>query len=147
MSMSNLVNHIGHRISEQMSSGNASVFKDTLECQDMLDNIAQILMGDTQCPLASDEKLMSRVNSLCCLLQDPTAGPSVKFDCETQLEGVDQGKAIQGNHFSEPIVDVPGCNQGLGMSRKDSFGDFLRSLPRISSLPQLLFDILEDTEN
>ncbi|KAH7859849.1 hypothetical protein Vadar_006212 [Vaccinium darrowii] len=154
MSMSDLVNHIGHRISEQMSSENASGFKDTLECQDMLDNqdtldnIAQILMGDTQCPLASDEKkLMSRVNSLCCLLQDPTAGPSVKFDCETQLEGVDQGKAIQGNHFSVPIVDVPGCNQGLGMSRKDSFGDFLRSLPRISSLPQFLFDILEDAEN
>ncbi|KAE9462528.1 hypothetical protein C3L33_05561, partial [Rhododendron williamsianum] len=95
-----------------MSSGNASGFKETLECQDMLENIAQILLGDTEC--ASDEKkIMSKVNSLCCLLQDPTAGPSMKFDAETQLEGVDHGMGIQGNHATESIGDLPSCNQGL----------------------------------
>ncbi|KAF7152672.1 hypothetical protein RHSIM_Rhsim01G0023700 [Rhododendron simsii] len=148
MSMSDLVNHIGHKISERMGSGNASGFKETVECQDMLENIAHILLGDTQCPAASDEKkLMSRVNSLCCLLQDPTAGPSMKFDAETQVEGVDQRMEIQGNHVTESKGDLPSCNQGLGMSRQDSFGDFLLNLPRISSLPKFLFDILEDGEN
>ncbi|KAF7153665.1 hypothetical protein RHSIM_Rhsim01G0088400 [Rhododendron simsii] len=109
LSMSAIVNHIGHKISERMSSRNASGFKETIGCQDMPENIAQILLGDTQCPAASNEKkVMSRVNSLCCLLQDPTAGPSMKFDAETQLEGVDHGMGFKGTML---LRDLPAATR------------------------------------
>ncbi|GMP36026.1 hypothetical protein CsSME_00008272 [Camellia sinensis var. sinensis] len=141
MSMSDLVNHIGHCISERMASGNSPCRKEALECQDMLENIAQALLSDTQFTTASDEKtLMSRVNSLCCLLQDPATAPNVQVDCESQLQGLDDRKHIQA---SESMHE----NAAGSMSRKDSFGDLLLSLPRITSLPKFLFDISEDDEN
>ncbi|THG02836.1 hypothetical protein TEA_027831 [Camellia sinensis var. sinensis] len=141
MSMSDLVNHIGHCISERMASGNSPCRKEALECQDMLENIAQALLSDTQFTTASDEKtLMSRVNSLCCLLQDPATAPNMQVDCESQLQGLDDRKHIQA---SESMHE----NAAGSMSRKDSFGDLLLSLPRITSLPKFLFDISEDDEN
>ncbi|KAJ9550803.1 hypothetical protein OSB04_014848 [Centaurea solstitialis] len=43
--------------------------------KDVLENISQILLSDNHLPAASDEKtLMSRVNSLCCLIQDHQNG-------------------------------------------------------------------------
>lgn len=141
MSMSDLVNHIGHCISERMASGNSPCRREALECQDMLENIAQALLSDAQFTTASDEKtLMSRVNSLCCLLQDPATAPNVQVDCESQLQGLDDRKHIQA---SESMHE----NAAGSMSRKDSFGDLLLSLPRITSLPKFLFDISEDDEN
>uniref|UniRef100_A0A5B7BLI1 TRF2/HOY1 PH-like domain-containing protein n=1 Tax=Davidia involucrata TaxID=16924 RepID=A0A5B7BLI1_DAVIN len=197
MSMSDLVNHIGHHISEQMTSGNPPSEK-ALECQDMLENIAQILLGDTQFTAASDEKsLMARVNSLCCLLQDPATVPNSEVDRESCFEGLDEKSLmsrvnslrcllqdpatipnsqanggshfegfddeedVQFNHTSDSVhkdkaeedvgapgrdsKDVFGCRQSPAMSRKDSFGELLLSLPRIASLPKFLFDIAEDS--
>jgi hypothetical protein len=64
MSMNDLVNHI--------FPDNLNFPEKQTECRAMLENIAQILLSDTQTNTASDEKiLMSRVNSLCYLLQDP----------------------------------------------------------------------------
>ncbi|KAL7193537.1 hypothetical protein ACSBR2_025194 [Camellia fascicularis] len=141
MSMSDSLNHIGHCISERMASGNSPCRKEALECQDMLENIAQVLLSDTQFTTASDEKtLVLRVNSLCCLLQDPDTAPNMQVDFENQLEGLDDRKHIQA---SESMHE----NTAASMSRKNSFGDLLLSLPRITSLPKFLFDISEDDAN
>lgn len=150
MSMSDLVNHIGNHISEQMTSANAS------ECQDMLENIAQILLSDTQTITSADEKtLMSRVNSLCCLLQDPAVVSNGQVGRETQFDGLDNSEPNYATSKSEVndmahdvnLKNVPACKQSLTMSRKDSLGDLLLNLPRIASLPKFLFGISEDSEN
>ncbi|KAK3032239.1 hypothetical protein RJ639_035532 [Escallonia herrerae] len=135
MSMSDLVNHIGHHISEQMTSQNLP-FCEESKRQSMLEDIAKFLLSDTQVTTASDEKsIMSRVNSLCCLLQE---------DPDTSSNGQEIG--ARGNILldEENPKDIPGCKQAVAMSRKDSIGDFLQCLPRIASLPKFLFDISED---
>ncbi|KAL4320167.1 hypothetical protein GQ457_18G004330 [Hibiscus cannabinus] len=164
MSMSDLMNHIGHRLSEHMTSENPSS-QNRPDCQEMLEDIAQYLLSDTQFTMASDEKsLMSRVNSLCCLLQkDGTTGPSSQANGENyngpedgkddaQLSkihgfefnttGKDDGKAFEG----ETKEVTSGRQAAPGMSRKDSFSDLLLHLPRIASLPKFLFNISEDGE-
>ncbi|XP_057463574.1 uncharacterized protein LOC130753485 isoform X1 [Actinidia eriantha] len=163
MSMSDLVNHIGHCILERMTSGNlSSHFKEALESQDMLENIAEILLSDKQFHAITDEKkLMSRVNSLCYLLQEPTSTPNKQVGGESHSEGHDDGKRIQWNHDIESMHEsIAGTDVGFRgaysnsykqtppvMSRTDSFGDLLSSLPRIASLPKFLFDISEDDES
>ncbi|PSS08362.1 CCR4-associated factor 1 like [Actinidia chinensis var. chinensis] len=162
MSMSDLVKHIVHCISEQMTSEKSSGFKEALESQDMLENIEEILLSDTQFNAITDQrKLMSRVNSLCCLLQEPTSTPNKPVGGESHSEGRDDGKSVQWNHDFKSIHEN-NAGTGVGfqgeysniykqappaMSRKDSFGDLLNSLPRIASLPKFLFDISEDDEN
>ncbi|KAI4344325.1 hypothetical protein L6164_011565 [Bauhinia variegata] len=158
ISMSDFMSQIGHRISEQMTSGNPDFSGEISECQDILEDLQQYLLNDNQSTAASDEKsLMSRVNSLCCLLQkDPVAVQN----SENTAQGPDNGKDIQLHHSSESLrddenitdvkaaeeetKDVSGGNQVQGMSRKDSFGDLLLHLPRIASLPKFLFNISEE---
>ncbi|KAI4335513.1 hypothetical protein L6164_014151 [Bauhinia variegata] len=158
ISMSDFMSQIGHCISEQMTSGNQAFSGGESEFQDILEDIAQYLLNDNQSTAASDEKsLMSRVNSLCCLLQkDPVA----VRNSESTAPGHDNGKDIQLNHSSEPIQDninrtevkaaeedtkdVSGGKQIQGMSRKDSFSELLLHLPRIASLPKFLFNISEE---
>ena len=169
MSMSDLMNHIGNRISEQMTSGNPAL-SEGVECQDILEDIAQYLLSDSQFTASSDEKsLMSRVNSLCCLLQkDPGSVQNLQqMNGESCLEGgIDEKKdVVQPNHTCESVDEnrgtgdmapevggeskdvTGGYKQAPGMSRKDSFGDLLLHLPRITSLPKFLFNITEDDEN
>ncbi|KAL3532986.1 hypothetical protein ACH5RR_006507 [Cinchona calisaya] len=82
MSMTDLVSHIGHHISEHVTSG--SVPSDKIsDFQNMLENIAQILLSDTQNVAASDESLMKKVNSLCCLLQDSAVSSSSQVEEES----------------------------------------------------------------
>ncbi|KAK4415164.1 hypothetical protein Salat_2623600 [Sesamum alatum] len=164
MSMSDLVNHIGNCISEQMTSGSLPLEKAS-ECQDMLENIAQVMLSDTHCATGLDEKsLMKKVNSLCCLLQDPAIASSSQVDGENRHEVADRGKNVYfdlmndsthekaNNIIQAPegnLKDSPGCKQAPSMSRKDSFGDLLLHLPRIASLPKFpkfLFGIAEDDE-
>lgn len=157
MSMTDLVSHIGNCISEKVTAGDIPSDK-ALECQDMLDNISQILLSDTQTIQASDEKsLMKRVNSLCCLLQDPAAAPSGLQ--QENLNGPnDDGSDVQSNQPSGNMHErqansptnndvVVGCMQSPAISRKDSLGDLLLQLPRIASLSKFLFDIAEDEES
>ncbi|OAY46840.1 uncharacterized protein LOC110617571 isoform X2 [Manihot esculenta] len=162
MSMSDLMNHIGNCISEQMTSGNAQFSADGSECQDILEDIAQYLLSDTQLTTSSDEKrLMARVNSLCCLLQkDPVSTQNLQVNEESCIEESDTGKGVQVNDTSEllhenkskgdlkdpegNINDVSGSKHTPGMSRKDSFGELLLHLPRIASLPKFLFNISEE---
>ncbi|KAI5349013.1 hypothetical protein L3X38_001900 [Prunus dulcis] len=163
MSMSDLMSHIGNCISEQMTSGNPSSADQQSEYQDMLEDIAQYLLSDNQFTAASDEKsLMSRVNSLCCLLQKDPGSVQNMVDGESSGEGQDGGSDAQLNHTPDNISgantkdpeddtkDASGGKKATGMSRKDSFGELLFHLPRIASLPSLpslpkvLFNISEE---
>ncbi|KAF9614332.1 hypothetical protein IFM89_018085 [Coptis chinensis] len=156
MSMSDLVNHIGNCISEQMTSGNP-LFSDGLQNENMLDDIAQYLLSDSQHASTSDEKsLMSRVNSLCCLLQkDSTTPQNSQVNGEACVERSDDGRvswkansetkiSSEASERGGDLNDSSAHKQVPAMSRKDSLGDLLLHLPRIASLPQFLFNIPED---
>ena len=156
MSMSDLMNHIGHRLTSVNPSS-----ENTPDCQEMLEEIAQYLLSDTQFTTASDEKsLMSRVNSLCCLLQkDTTTGTNSQAN-GGNYDGPDNGKDVQLNKTNESefnitakgdakafegdTKEVSNSKQAPGMSRKDSFSELLLHLPRIASLPKFLFNISEE---
>lgn len=157
MSMTDLVNHIGNCISEQTSIDNLSFTEEGSESRKVLAAIAQHLLSDFQFTPCSDEQsLMSRVNSLCSLLQkDGTA-----FQSAEELEDINDvkpnsfnPKSDQATSVAEVIAseggsrDAPTCKQTLGMPRIDSYGDLLLHLPRIASLPKFLFDISEDADN
>ncbi|KAJ6923608.1 hypothetical protein NC652_017052 [Populus alba x Populus x berolinensis] len=166
ISMTDLMNHIGNCISEQMTSGNQLFSANESECRDMLEDISQCLLSDTQQTTSSDEKrIMARVNSLCCLLQkDPASTHNLQVNGESFFEESNNGKGLQLNCTNESlhenkfrgdikgsegssIKDVSGSKQAPGMSRKDSFGDLLLHLPRIASLPKFLFNISEDGDS
>ncbi|GMI97578.1 hypothetical protein like AT4G30780 [Hibiscus trionum] len=149
ISMNDLMNHIEQRLSEQTTFRNPSS-ENRPDSQEMLEEIAQYLLSDTQFTTTSDEKsLMSRVNSLCCLLQKDGTNSQAKGE---NCDGLD-GKDIQINKTVKSEVKgfegdpgAPTSKQTPGMSRKDSFGELLLHLPRIASLPKFLFNISEDGE-
>ncbi|KAJ4792650.1 ATP-dependent DNA helicase [Rhynchospora pubera] len=161
MSVDDLVNHLGNCISEQMTSGNSDLPGNAMPPKEMLEDLAQYLLSDTQAASSSDEKsLMARVNSLCCLIQKDTnnAGGQNNMqsmngsisdedaDSDGVGEDVNSKLTIQLNDNNNNSDDVKE-EKPAGMSRKDSFGDLLLHLPRIASMPQFLFNISEDSEN
>lgn len=157
MSMTDLMSHIENCISEQMTSGNPPSADQQSEYQLMLDDIAQYLLNDNPSATASDEKsLMTRVNSLCCLLQkDPTTVQLPQEGGESYAEGPAGGINGTSDGKGRPDVKAPeeDAKDALGgrqappaMSRKDSFGDLLLHLPRITSLPKFLFNISEEDD-
>lgn len=149
MSMNDLMNHIGNCISEQMSTENPS-FSDAIysnkENKVILEELAQYLLSDSQLSAVSDENpLMSRVNSLCCLLhKDPASvqNPQIHTD------------DLPGDIGIEPVFDLQEKNVNddssskniPAISRKGSLGDLLLDLPRVASMPKFLFNILEDRD-
>lgn len=163
MSMTDLMSHIGNCISEQMTSGSLPSAKAS-ECHDILDNISQVLLSDSQCSTALDERsLMKKVNSLCSLLQDPAIASSALADGENRNEVADPAKSVYFDlvddsiHSSNIMQTAPvanfedgtGSKQAPGLPRKDSFSDLLLHLPRIASLPRFsnfLCGIAEDDE-
>ncbi|KAK7411556.1 hypothetical protein VNO78_02990 [Psophocarpus tetragonolobus] len=143
MSMSDFIGQIELCLSEQITTGNP--FSDGgSECKEILEDIAQHLLNDNQVAATSDEKsLMSRVNSLCCLLQkDPVTVQNSHFTEDSTVQRPDDGKDIKTT--VEESRDTSSGKQALGMSRKDSFSDLLLHLPRIASLPKFLFNISEE---
>lgn len=151
MSMSDLVSHIENQISEHRTSNNPNLTSEERESLEILEEISRCLFTDSQQhTLASDEKsIMSRVNSLCCLLQKEPVDLRVKTDHCTDLKmstSVGPSKVAEESHAAEgESNDASGCKQG--MTRKDSVGELLLNLPRIASLPQFLFNYSEDYEN
>lgn len=155
MSVDDLVNHLGNCISEQMTSGNSNIPGNSIPPKELLEDLAQYLLSDTQATAASDEKsLMARVNSLCCLIQKDTNNAGGQNNTQPvngniSDEDVDSDREEEFN--SKPTTKLDGNNSKeenpTGMSRKDSFGDLLLHLPRIASMPQFLFNISEDSEN
>ena len=151
MSVDDLVSHLGNCINEQITSGNPSMANNEVPTKESLEEIAQYLLGDTQGPQApaSDERLMARVDSLCCLLQKDTP-QTVKPKPEPNDSGSIGGEDSDGSddEFSSASTrKTPEASQAPAMSRKDSFGDLLMNLSRIASIPQFLFKIPEDSEN
>lgn len=157
MSMTDLVNHIGNCISEQLSSENQTLEKEGPESRKMLEDIAQHLLGDVQFTPCSDEKsLMSRVNSLYSLLQKdgtPVQSSEIPEEKDAKPDPHKQELKEENTQRDDTVADKDdnvasesgsGFKQGLGMSRIDSYSDLLLHLPRIASLPSLLFDISED---
>lgn len=162
MSMSDLVNHIGQCISEQMTTVNSGLSIHEEDQNNILEDIAQYLLSDSQVSPTLDEKtLMSRVDSLCCLLQrDPSVTNLQQLKSEVSLNlpppggkmfDPNCGSASQGDKSLKVIPDSHGesnvrndLQASSAMSRKDSLGDLLLDLPRIASLPQFLYDLWED---
>ncbi|XP_022158169.1 uncharacterized protein LOC111024711 isoform X3 [Momordica charantia] len=155
MSMSDLVNHIGHCITEQMTAANPSFANQGPEYQDILEDIAQYLLNDNQSTTSDEKSLMKRVNSLCCLLQKDTTNTTTQnslFNDESRGEGPNDRKndkvsnILRGDvkAFTDDVKDSSGTKQAVGMTRKDSFGELLLQLPRIASIPKFLFNISEE---
>lgn len=145
MSMSDLVNHIGHCISGHTTPGSPLLPADSSLNKSVLEELTQYLLCDSLVTSASDEKsLMSRVNSLCCLIQHKEAD-----DSDEDLDDEQQVEKKSPLHVSERVEernDASGCKPP-SMSRKESYGELLMHLPRIASMPQFLFNIAEDSEN
>ncbi|XP_047341490.1 uncharacterized protein LOC124945152 [Impatiens glandulifera] len=127
MSMNDLVNHIENQISEQRSSSSKlSLSAEERQSLEFLEEVSRCLFSDYQCASASEQSIMKRVDSLCCLLQkDPVDSIMTK----------------------QPVDTCEEQKQAPKMSRKDSVGELLLNLPRIASLPQFLFNIPEDCQN
>ncbi|KAK9076785.1 hypothetical protein SSX86_005119 [Deinandra increscens subsp. villosa] len=176
MSISDLVNHIGSNLSEQNVSWNLPFSSNAPGPgypRDILENISQILLSDNQLTAAaSDEKtLMSRVNSLCSLLQDYENGQQIVNASSIPNQGRNDGSTpdstlmpVNTTPTDNPMTSStpgssqtvmqqdgtdssnPESNQESGISRKDSYSELLQQLPRIASLPKFLFDISENGE-
>ncbi|MED6218941.1 hypothetical protein PIB30_031168 [Stylosanthes scabra] len=179
MSMNDLVNHIETCISEQMASGNPNFTGgDGQLSRSVLEEFTQCLFNDNTQLTASvpdEHYVMSRVNSLCCLLQkdnninNNTSTATTDTMRRNGNNGVDANGKIGGGESNtnnntnqckskgidlelnqQDAGDGSGCNkqQGSGgLSRKESVGDLLLNLPRIASLPQFLFPMSEDHVN
>ncbi|KAL6596883.1 hypothetical protein ACP70R_047017 [Stipagrostis hirtigluma subsp. patula] len=161
MSKSEIANHIGHHMYRQIYSGNLPASGDDTSARGKLtlDELTGYLLGDTQIKdtgnvstskLAFDEltrqllndgqitdaaderMLMSRVNSLCSLIQrDAGLSPANPGVC-----------AASEIHERKPQSNAPSVRGDGGKAslppRQESFGDLLTNLPRISSFPHFL---------
>ncbi|XP_022038944.1 uncharacterized protein LOC110941596 isoform X2 [Helianthus annuus] len=147
MSMSDLVNHIENRITEQRTAGNHPLSHEEQESLEILEDISQYLFNDSQYgSTTSDEKsILSKVNSLCCLLQkDPTTFQDLEPKTDRNGSTLGSGPVGEGGLAVEgeggAVVED---EKGNGMSRNDSVSDLLLNLPRIASLPQFFFQHLD----
>ncbi|CAL9043779.1 unnamed protein product, partial [Musa banksii] len=114
---------------EISSSINPSLPSDALPDKEVLEDIAQYLLNDSQCSATSDEQsIISRVNSLCCLLQkDNRTGTTQNSQTKDSAEAqVDAGSDDELVDAAQPPI-----------TRKESFGELL-ILPRIASMPKFL---------
>ncbi|KAG6523579.1 hypothetical protein ZIOFF_013440 [Zingiber officinale] len=83
---------------EELASGNTSLSCDALFDKDVTDSIPQFFDNDSQSSAASDEQsIISRGNSLCCLLQQNTVG---RMDLLLSL-----------NRCARPIASLAAHNQ------------------------------------
>ncbi|KAH0664301.1 hypothetical protein KY284_029232 [Solanum tuberosum] len=154
VSMSDLVSQLEQRVSEQTTSKVINLANDERRSSEILEEISKSLLSDTQNVSSSDEKsLMSRVNSLCCLLQKDPATAHASENCGDVVS--DERRVNEINFIptaplgredvedpsmpEDESTDLSGCKPTSTMSRKDSVGDLLLNLPRIASLPHFLF--------
>ncbi|XP_055830673.1 uncharacterized protein LOC129899676 isoform X2 [Solanum dulcamara] len=162
MSMNDLVSQLEQRVSEQNTSKVINFASDERPSSEILEQISKSMLSDTQNVSASDEKsLMSRINSLCCLLQKDPASAQESGNCGDVVSGerrVDEINFIPTAPLGREVVEDPsmpedesndlsGCKPTSTMSRKDSIGDLLLNLPRIASLPHFLFVCDDSTGN
>ncbi|XP_071712357.1 uncharacterized protein [Rutidosis leptorrhynchoides] len=147
MSMSDLVNHIENRITKHRTPGDDHPLShEEQQSLLILEDISRCLFNDAQYGSStSDEKsIMSRVDSLCCLLQkDPATFQDQKGETETNGGN---GKRIvddtvSGSKVLDDSDDVDESKKTGGIPRNDSVGELLLNLPRIASLPRFFFNL------
>lgn len=161
VSMSDLVSQLEQRVSEQTTLKVINLASDERPSSEILEEISQSLLSDTQNVSSSDEKsLMSRVNSLCCLLQKDPATVQASENCgdvsdERRVNEINfiptapLGRKDEEDSSmpEDESADLSSCKPTSTMSRKDSVGDLLLNLPRIASLPHFLFLCDDSTGN
>lgn len=99
------------------------------------DELVQTLFSDCQ-TLASDEKLvMSKVNSLCCLLQNEE-GRSANQSNEVYDSNISTEWEFNGNDGTASV----------GMSKEVSCGDMMMHLPHILPTLWLSYDNLQEDD-
>ncbi|KAK9054624.1 hypothetical protein SSX86_025703 [Deinandra increscens subsp. villosa] len=160
MSMSDLVNHIENRITKNRTPGDQHPLShEEHESLHVLEDISRCLFNDSQytSSTSDEQSIMSRVNSLCCLLQkDPTAAHDLKGDTEAETDGrfeklVSEKGSDELNPFTESASgskvledsseEADDSKTKPGIPRNDSVGELLLNLPRIASLPQFFFNL------
>ncbi|KAK1324088.1 hypothetical protein QJS10_CPA02g01365 [Acorus calamus] len=136
MSVSELMDQIGHCLSDQRNSEDPLFSVMGQSRDDLMQELNQYLLSDNQQLSASDEKsLMSRVNSLYSLLQKEPSSQNL-----LQMRKAGPSEA-DGDQDLEPASET---RPPQPISRKDSLGDLLLHLPRIASLPHFLHNIYEE---
>ncbi|KAF0929566.1 hypothetical protein E2562_022389 [Oryza meyeriana var. granulata] len=163
ISKSEIANHIGNHICRQMYSGNLPAVhrgdpkssKVTLDgitrflfgnCQIInsgdgttgkltFDELTRQLLNDSQITNTADERmLMSRVNSLCSLIQRDSGSGQTN---PSSIPGDNEMQERKPQPYGLPMAGDGGSNASLP-PRQESFGDLLTHLPRISSFPHFL---------
>ncbi|CAN0919832.1 hypothetical protein LINGRAHAP2_LOCUS31687 [Linum grandiflorum] len=147
MSIDDLVNYIGHCTSE-LRTGNHP-----LKGNNILEEITRHLLSDSQFT-TDEESVMSRVNSLCCLLQkDPGAARDLLTRSQSDIETGSSVRTARSNDPAplQPASQMKSAELSEGeehrsvfrykavplISRDNSVGELL-NLPRIASLPRFL---------
>ncbi|XP_021747262.1 uncharacterized protein LOC110713110 isoform X2 [Chenopodium quinoa] len=121
MSVGDLVNHIGDCISEQIRSDNPSLSINEPQKWEILDEITQYLLNDSQTLTNSDEKrIMSKVNSLCCLLQMDDAGVQ---NAQISLESV-RDLAVGNTQAAKQLCENQTAKTVLAEASKTGLGNF-----------------------
>lgn len=148
VSMNDLMSHIGQCISEQMALANPNALSGkNVKPKDLIGEVAQYLFSDSQLTSASDERLMSRVNSLCCLLhKDSAIENGLQGDDDSNSKLVETNTLSLSKNFPEDDGNSSMAfsqKQSAAILRKDSVGELLLNLPRIASLPQFLYGVSE----
>lgn len=100
------------------------------------DELTRQLLNDSQITNAADERmLMSRVNSLCSLIQRDSG--SGQTNPSSSIHGDNEMQERKPQPYALPVSADSGSNTSLP-PRQESFGDLLTYLPRISSFPHFL---------
>lgn len=157
MSVSDFVNHIEQCLSQQMTPNGPLFSEENQQSREALEGITQYLFGDSQNASDSDEQtVMSRVNSLCCLLQkDSCMAKTLQTKAGNNSLDVGGGNTYPIAASEYEIKNQEGfyarngfeSSKHIAMSRNDSVGELLLNLPRIASLPQFLFNLFDDSDD
>ena len=130
MCVNNLVNHIGNYISEPMTYGETSEYKD------IMDDDFNLILDDTY-TMYDENSVMSKVNSLGWLPQIPVVGSSHQPGRETSMNGHTEfepknmsnstpANMSEINTMGQDITLINSCEQP-DMPSIDSFEDLMRS--------------------
>ncbi|CAH2077429.1 unnamed protein product [Thlaspi arvense] len=119
------------------------------EHMEKFENMKQQLLSDNiQFDTPDEKSLMPRVNSLFNLLyKDPNVATNSQLNTEISVglkPEPNDLKGIVSDNNNNRVVDPASSSKPQGMLRKDSFGDLLLHLPRITSLPKFLSNISEE---
>lgn len=158
MSVSDLVSHIGNCITERRAAGDPLLSAEELQSTDVMEDLTRYLFSDSQVSASDEQAFLSRVNSLCSLLQkdDSTAGHLQTTEKHNDMDMQNDRQNDSTAPAREVAITEERCGSGAEpknestrpkrqvMLRNESVGELLLNLPKIASLPHIL---LEDFKN